>query len=118
VCYCGGTHLANPKHDSRGQARASTGAGYDTNEHEQGFCGWTAATLSSRAAAAPPRTRTLTDEYSAQYDERRHVYCIKFFDDLPAAMPQPGPSRDICKSQAAWAKEGIRVSRGGRFKPF
>jgi hypothetical protein len=74
-------------------------------------------TLSIGAAAAPPRTRTITDEYRAQYDERRHVYCIKFFDDLPAAMPQPGPSRDICKSQAAWAKEGIRVSRAGRLKP-
>jgi hypothetical protein len=89
-----------------------------TNTSKVFAAGLLIATLSSRAAAAPPRTRTLTDEYSAQYDERRHVYCIKFFAELPAAMPQPGPSRDICKSQAAWAKEGIRVSRGGRFKPF
>lgn len=69
------------------------------------------ASLSIEAAAAPPRTRTITDDYRARYDERRHVYCIKFFADLPAAMPQPGPSRDICKSQAAWAKEGVRVNR-------
>jgi hypothetical protein len=75
------------------------------------------ASLSIGAAAALPRTRTITDDYTARYDERRHVYCIKFFADLPAAMPQPGPSRDICKSQAAWAKEGVRVSRAGRFTP-
>jgi hypothetical protein len=67
------------------------------------------------AAAAPHRTKTITQDYKAQYDERRNVYCIKFFADLPAAMPQPGPSRDVCKSQAGWAKEGVRVSRASRF---
>ena len=73
--------------------------------------------LSSGAVAAPRRTTTITDDYRAQYDERREVYCIKFFADLPAAMPQPGPSRDICKSRAAWAREGIQVSRVSRVKP-
>jgi Mn2+/Fe2+ NRAMP family transporter len=44
--------------------------------------------LSSGAVAAPRRTTTITDDYRAQYDERREVYCIKFFADLPAAIPQ------------------------------
>jgi hypothetical protein len=70
------------------------------------------ASLSGGALAAPRRTTTITDDYRAQYDKRRDVYCIKFFSDLPAAMPQPGPSRDMCKSRAAWAKEGVQVSHG------
>ncbi|WP_137898487.1 hypothetical protein [Sphingomonas sp. 2SG] len=75
------------------------------------------ASLSTGAAATPRRITTITDDYTAQYDQRRDVYCIKFFADLPAAMPQPGPSKDICKSQAGWAKEGIQVNRANRLKP-
>jgi hypothetical protein len=76
------------------------------------------ASLSCSALAAPRRSTTTTDDYRAQYDKRRDVYCIKFFADLPAAMPQPGPSRDICKSRTAWAIEGIQVNQGGRVKPL
>lgn len=75
------------------------------------------ALLSTGAAAAPHRSATITDDYRVRYDDRRDVYCIKFFADLPAAMPQPGPTREICKSRASWAKEGVQVSRVGRFKP-
>lgn len=74
------------------------------------------APLFPGVAATPRRITTITDDYKAQYDRRRDVYCIKFFSDLPAAMPQPGPSREICKSQAEWAKEGIRVSRVDRLR--
>jgi hypothetical protein len=88
-----------------------------TNTSKVFAAGLLIASFAIGAAAAPPGTRTITDHYRARYDERRDVYCIKFFADLPAAMPQPGPSRDICKSQAAWAKEGVRVSRDGRLTP-
>jgi hypothetical protein len=74
------------------------------------------APLFPGVAAMPRRITTITDDYKAQYDRRHDVYCIKFFSDLPAAMPQPGPSREICKSQAEWANEGIRVSRVDRLR--
>jgi hypothetical protein len=88
-----------------------------TNTSKAFAAGLLIASFSIPAAAASPGTRIITDDYRARYDERRDVYCIKFFADLPAAMPQPGPSRDICKSQAAWAREGVRVSRAGQFTP-
>ncbi len=75
------------------------------------------ASLSGGAVAAPRRATTITEDYRVQYDARRDLYCIKFFADLPAAMPQPGPSRDMCKSGAAWAKEGVQVRRVGRVAP-
>lgn len=62
------------------------------------------------AIAAPHRTDTRTATYRASYDQRRDVYCIRFYADPPPADPRPGPSIDPCQSRAAWAREGVRIS--------
>ncbi|TPG55312.1 hypothetical protein EAH76_08210 [Sphingomonas glacialis] len=69
------------------------------------------------AGTATAHSSTTTEDYRARYDERRDVYCIRFFADPPAADPHPGPSRDICQSRAAWAREGIKVDQVSRPGP-
>lgn len=73
--------------------------------------------------AAPPAQAAsrdgliTTETYRVRHDARRNVYCIRFFADLPAADPTPGPTRDTCQSRAAWNADGVQIDDRRRPPP-
>ena len=52
--------------------------------------------------------------YTAHYDAKRGVYCIRFFSDALAADAHPGRSPILCQSRERWADEKVIIHHTGR----